>query len=395
MASLDAGVRVLPEAEPMDTWPDEDERSSNQDSSSNKTLVRLEENLKKAIQSIKWIKKKASMQERSGLVEQKGSSSNDNDDSHSAYSRAQQVERKAETHLGDVSYSTEAESDKFEPLCLETLQEQIQTTVMPPPDTTSEANYEGLPPLFAFNGNKPYQHNNAWRGQHNRVEEGWQDIEQRLEQSGGPDLRSGKPLEYVIDQMSQENRLQDCQKRSWEIVPAEKVSIDWQSHDDQQHLACISPYDCYTSPHRCFKGYSLHHEEEPRNVNKFEQRWLGDNNGEEPPEQCMEDDTDLQHEPQHSQIDHRMYGNIDQDSMEQDDFEPCSAAMNQEWFDNDQAFDQEEYQRDPSCFGQDLYDLDYDGNEEEQKECSGVEGVREAAQPTKADMINFWKPQDF
>ena len=80
-----------------------------------------------------------------------------------------------------------------------------------------------LPPLLAFDGNRPHRHANAWRGQHQRHETDLIQLQQSFEEAGGPDLRGSRPIDYLIRDMGQDEERtgsEEYERAAWEILRA-------------------------------------------------------------------------------------------------------------------------------------------------------------------------------
>lgn len=83
-----------------------------------------------------------------------------------------------------------------------------------------------LPPLLAFDGNRPHRHANGWRGQHQRHETDFVQLQQSFEEAGGPDLRASRPIDCLIRDMGEDEERtgsEEYERAAWEILRAGEV----------------------------------------------------------------------------------------------------------------------------------------------------------------------------
>lgn len=315
--------------------------------------------------------KKAVMQEKEAAAEESSVTVEDPwdtaSDSHSAYSMAQRAKAKANTETSSQSKpAREPERAREE--------RSVASKASASP-AFSPALPNEPPPLLAFNGNRPHQHSNAWRGQHSRHEPDWRDRREHLDVAGGPMMPSGRPLDFLIDDLGRSGEPRDI---SWEVLPgdyAEKAAPgafyinDCARHWDMQGRQPDMPPEEQTRPH------DEHQSQGHQDVN-FHDDW---HDGIDTFAEYLNyngSPADMDFEGQYcGAVEHNMF-----DQFANQDQEP--------WLDGEDL----QRQHTDRWLGEEAY-LDY-GKPEEAAPVP-VYDLRAAVQPTPAEMVDFWKPQPF
>jgi hypothetical protein len=326
----------------------------------NRILLEKERALKEQLETVKELRLRSEIesakQERLIVTDAKSECTSD---AHSAHSREQRAKNR-EQALHHQNGRAQQE------ILIEGSQYRDHTGRIAPalPPASSPSMPNEPPPLLAFDGNRPHQHSNAWRGQHTRNEPDWREVRENLYASGGPQLPSSRPLDFLINDMEKINDRHDI---PWEVLPggcAEEAAING-------------------------AGYSF---------NEYNREWKQQNNLD-----TMQQLQVCQDEPrQHEMQDADFYGGNEGEWLDGiDTFEEYidynhavtgpSLGRDDAGFVEFDMFDQEAYQQEDEWLDKDMYE---DQIEPEEAGSMSMYDLRAAVQPTKDELgHDFWQPQ--
>ncbi|UZJ53273.1 hypothetical protein CBS101457_002593 [Exobasidium rhododendri] len=282
-----------------------------------------------------------------------------------------------------------------------------------PPELTPEVANAGLPPYLAFDGNRPHQHANAWRGQHTRREDGFQGLRELYEEQGGPVLPFSRPIEYtMVDEDSREEKKEQQQQcggegQTWEIMRSEIDQGDGvQPSKDTLEISD----DLLDYPHcRQHQHEPFYSEEQRDQHNAYHEYIEGNNFDDAIYESRLQDMFQEEREEQdpvmgdYAAYRRKMQRPIYIDAYYDTTFDPsvdaAGTADPTDWVDDIESREID--------FHDDFFDGDQEGLEGEwvdQASCidqfeppphveSAALDVRAATRPTCKDLEGFWQPQ--